>query len=96
VHNWSTFGAQTNHGQTRIHKTHHGPELGKATTFPLIVFSMPGHGANTRMSFFLGVATLALGLQLKQGLVKVRAHFGSWSPNGLPTFQRIIVRVKTH
>jgi len=24
---------------TRTHKTHHGPDLGEATTFPLIVFS---------------------------------------------------------
>ncbi len=24
MNNWSIFGAQTNHGQTWIHKTHHG------------------------------------------------------------------------
>ncbi len=48
---WSTFSARMNHGQTRIHKTHHGPTLGEATTFPLIVFSMPSHGASTQMSF---------------------------------------------
>jgi len=34
------FGARTNHGQTRTHKTHHGPDLGEATTFPLIVYSV--------------------------------------------------------
>jgi len=44
VHNWNTFGAQMNHMHTRIHKTHHGPNLEKATTFPLIVFSMISHG----------------------------------------------------
>ncbi len=31
---WSTFGAKTSHGQPRTHKTHHGPDLGEATTFP--------------------------------------------------------------
>jgi hypothetical protein len=51
VHSWSTFGAQMNHKQTRTHKTHHSPDLGEATTFPLIVFSMPNHEANNQMSF---------------------------------------------
>jgi hypothetical protein len=51
VHSWSTFGAQTSHQQTRTHKTHHDPDLGKATTFPLILFYVLGHGANTQMSF---------------------------------------------
>ncbi len=72
VHNWSIFGARTNHGQThtnhgqthtnhgqmrtnhgqtRTHKTHHGPDLGEAITFPLIVFSVPGHRTCTQMSF---------------------------------------------
>jgi len=46
----SAFGARMNHGQTQIHKTHkthHGPDLGEATTFPLIVLSMLSHGAST-------------------------------------------------
>jgi hypothetical protein len=51
VHSWDTFGIQTNHMQTHIHKTHHGLDLGEATTFPIIVFSMLGHGTNTQMSF---------------------------------------------
>ncbi len=42
------------HEQTRNHKTHHGLDLGEATTFPLIVFYVPGHRANTQMSFYLG------------------------------------------
>ncbi len=33
------FGVGTNHGLTRTHMTHHGPDSGEATTFPLIVFS---------------------------------------------------------
>jgi hypothetical protein len=51
MHNWSTFGAKTNHKQIRIHKIHHGPDLGEATTFPLIVYSLRGHGTSTQMSF---------------------------------------------
>jgi hypothetical protein len=27
---------------------------------------------------------------------QVSSHFGSWSPDGLSTFQKMIVRVKTH
>jgi hypothetical protein len=51
VCSWSTFGARMNHGQTQTHKTHHGLDLGLATTFPLIVFSMSSHGGSTQMSF---------------------------------------------
>jgi len=47
VRNWNTFGAQVNHKQTMTHKTHHGPNLTKATTFPLIVFFVFGHEAST-------------------------------------------------
>jgi hypothetical protein len=45
------FDAWTSHGQTRTHKIHHSLSLVEATTFPLIVFSMPNHGASTQMSF---------------------------------------------
>jgi hypothetical protein len=31
------------------HKTHHGPNLGEATTFPFIVLFVPGHRACTQM-----------------------------------------------
>ncbi len=40
-----------NHGQTRIHKTHHGLDLKEATTFPLKVFFVLDHGASIQMSF---------------------------------------------
>jgi len=46
VHSWSTFGARTNYGQTRTHKTHHGLDLGEATTFPLVVYFVPSHEAH--------------------------------------------------
>jgi hypothetical protein len=50
---WNMFGEWTSHGQTRTHKTHHGPNLGEATTFPLIIFFVHGHGAHTQMSLKL-------------------------------------------
>jgi hypothetical protein len=58
MHNWSIFYAWMSHGQTWTHKTHHSPNLGEATTFPFIVFSVPGHEANTQMSFCLGTLKL--------------------------------------
>jgi hypothetical protein len=48
---WSTFATRTNHGQTRTHKTHHGLDLGEATTFRLIVFHVHDHKACTQMFF---------------------------------------------
>jgi hypothetical protein len=51
MHSLSTFGARTNHGQPRTHKTHHG-DLGEATTFPLIVYYVPLHQAHIQMAFF--------------------------------------------
>jgi hypothetical protein len=48
---WTFFGAHT-YTHTRNHKTHHGPNLGEATTFPFIIFSMIFHGGYTQMSFF--------------------------------------------
>jgi hypothetical protein len=57
-HGWSTFGALIHHEQTQIHKTHHDLNFGEVTTFPLIVFSVPGHGASTQMSFCPGTPKL--------------------------------------
>jgi hypothetical protein len=51
VHSWNTFRSRMSHKQTRTHKTHHGPNLGEATTFPLIIYSVFGYGANTQMAF---------------------------------------------
>jgi hypothetical protein len=44
----STFGGRTNHGHTHAHKIHHGPNLGEATTFPLLIFYVFDHGAYTQ------------------------------------------------
>jgi hypothetical protein len=36
---------------TRTHKTHHGPDLREATTFPLIVYSVTLHRTHIQMTF---------------------------------------------
>jgi hypothetical protein len=54
MHSWNTFGARTSHGQIRIHKTHHSPNLGEAITFPLIVYYVPLHEAHIQMIFCPG------------------------------------------
>jgi hypothetical protein len=55
---WSIFGARTSHEQTRIHKTHHGPNLEETTIFSLIIVFMFGHGANIQMSFCFGTPAI--------------------------------------
>jgi hypothetical protein len=52
MHNWNIFGARMSHKETHTHKIHQGPDLGKATTFPIIVLFVLGHVANTQMSFY--------------------------------------------
>ncbi len=47
----NTFGAKTSHDQTRTHKTHHGLDLGEATTFPLVVYYAPLHTGHIQMTF---------------------------------------------
>jgi len=54
MHSWSIFDVRTSHGQTRTHKTHHGPNLGEATTFPLIVYFVSLHEAHIQMTFCPG------------------------------------------
>ncbi len=68
------FGARTRHGQTWIYKTHHGPNLGEATTFPLLVFFVPGHGANDQMSFCPKTPKLGITKFSKLGLLQL------WKP----------------
>jgi hypothetical protein len=51
MHSCNIFGVRTSHGQPRIHKIHHGPNLGEATTLPFIVCCVPLHEAHTQMAF---------------------------------------------
>jgi hypothetical protein len=69
VCSWSTFGARTNQRHTQIHKTHHGPNLGGVTTFPLIVFSVISHGGYIQMSFFPETPKLGIPKFSKLGLM---------------------------
>jgi hypothetical protein len=48
----SVFGVKTRHEQTQAHKIHHGPDLGEAITFHLIVYSMLGRETSTQMAFW--------------------------------------------
>ncbi len=48
------FGVGTNHGLILTHMTHHGPDSGEATTFPLIVFSTALRGGYIQMALFPG------------------------------------------
>jgi len=68
---WSTFGAHTSHRQTWIHKTHNGLDLGEATTFPFIAFSMFGHGACTQMPFCFRTPKLRVSKFPKVGLLQL-------------------------
>jgi len=60
VHSYITFGAWMSHKHTRTHKIQHGPNLGEATTFPLIVLFVPGHRGCTQMSFCHGIPKLGV------------------------------------
>jgi len=51
MHSWNTFGANMSHEQTWTHKIHHGPNLGEATTFPLIIYYVPLHESHIQMAF---------------------------------------------
>jgi hypothetical protein len=54
MHNWNTFNVRTSHEQIRTHKTHHSPNSGEVTTFPLIIYYVPLHEAHIQMAFCPG------------------------------------------
>jgi hypothetical protein len=68
MHSWSTFDARTSHGHTRPHKTHHGRNLGEATTFSLLVFFVISHRGYIQMSFCLETPKLGVPKFPKLGL----------------------------
>ncbi len=68
MHSSNIFGAWMNHGQTRTHKTHHGPNLGEATTFPLIVLFLLGHRAYSQIPFCFRTPKLGILKFSKLGL----------------------------
>ncbi len=68
---------------TRTHKTHHGPDLEEAITFPLIVYFAPLHRAYIQMAFLsrdsrVGVPKLRQpGLPQFWSPITLRANLGS-------------------
>ncbi len=68
MHSLSIFGARTNHGQTRTHKTHHGPDLREAITFPLIIYFVSLCEAHIQMAFVLRLSNGSLEI-LKVGIL---------------------------
>jgi hypothetical protein len=74
VHNLSTFGARMSHGQIWIYKIHHGSDLGEATTFPLIVYSVTGHRTNIQMTFSPGLPSGSPEIPKVGILVTLGAH----------------------
>ncbi len=57
MHSWNTFGAQTSHGQTRIHKIHHKPDSGEATTSPFQYSLCLASGPTPKCHFVLGLSS---------------------------------------
>jgi hypothetical protein len=78
VHCWSTFGVRTNHERPWTHTTHHGPDLGEASTFPLIVYSAPLREARIQMAFCPRTPKLpTLGLPQLCGVITLCADLRS-------------------
>jgi hypothetical protein len=69
---WSTFGARMNHMHTQIHKTHHGLDLGGATTFLFIIIIVISHGGYIQMSFYPGILKLGVSKFSKLGFLTFR------------------------
>jgi hypothetical protein len=65
------FDVGTSHGQPWTHLTHHGLNLGEATTFPHIVFSTSRGGGYIQMAHFLGIPKLE------------SRNYPGWSPGTL-------------
>jgi hypothetical protein len=71
---------QTNHRQTWIHKIHHSLDLGEATTFPLIVYSVLGHGASTKWQFIPRLPSGSPEILRIGTFVTLEAHNFVWRP----------------
>jgi hypothetical protein len=54
MHSWNTFSVMTSYMQPPTHKIHHGPDLGKATTFRIIIYSAFRHGGHILLDFCPG------------------------------------------
>jgi hypothetical protein len=74
MHNWNIFVAWMNHEQTQTHKIHQGPNFGESTTFPFLIFFVPGHEPCTQISFCPKTSKLGISKFSKLGLSKLWKH----------------------
>jgi len=74
VHSWNTFSARMSHEQVQIHNTHHGSNLGEATTFPLIIYFVVGHMTNTKCHFVPGLPSGSLEIPTIGSPTNLEAH----------------------
>jgi hypothetical protein len=79
VYNWNIFCAWTSRMHTQIHKTHHGSNLGEATTFPFIVFFVINHRGYTQMSFCPRTPKMGMLKFLKLRFLKLWRHVTSYA-----------------
>ncbi len=70
------------------HKTHHGPDLGEATTFPLIVYFVASHKAYIQMAFLSRDSQVGVPNSRQLGLPRL------WSPHNFASRPPIEVRSK--
>jgi hypothetical protein len=59
-----------NNGHIQTHKTHHSPDSGEASTFPLIVYFVPLHEAQIQMAFCPGTPKMGVLKLPKLGLLQ--------------------------
>jgi hypothetical protein len=71
MHNWSTFGAKTNHGL----------DLTEAITFPLIIYFMAGHELAHKWHFVLGLPSGSPEIPTSGILVILGAHNFTCKPS---------------
>jgi hypothetical protein len=72
---------------TLTHKTHHGPDLGEATTFPHIVFSATLGGGYIQMALFPGTPKLE-SRNCPEIVPKLSRNCPGWSPEIVPKLSR--------
>jgi hypothetical protein len=60
--------------QTQTHKTHHVLDLEEATTFPLIIYSMPNNGTSTQCHFVSRLPSGNLEIPKIRALATLEAH----------------------
>ncbi len=98
VHSWSTFGPRKSHGRPWTHKTHHRPDLGESTTFPLIVYYVLGHGTSIQIAFSSQNSQVGVPIWLPTLLLVITCvsvfQMSHTSPFQTSTFQELFDDIK--